>query len=264
MLKAALIVLATSYTAWYLQRHELQVVYPFDPTYSAPETTGEARLRETRLATPDGETLILWRAEGEAGRPTVIYFPGNAGTLASRAARFSALLDRGFGVVALAYRGSSGSTGKPDEASLTRDAALVASWAKEAQPDSPVVLYGESLGTAMVVKLAAGGTGDALVLEAPFTSIPDLVLAQFPGEDLSGLMTQIWDNEAAMPAVRQPLLILHGTADRLVPIDHAETLIAVAGSRKKRLLALDGQGHTGLWTVEGQTAIYDFLREAGK
>ncbi len=47
------------------------------------------------------------------------------------------------------------------------------------------VIYGESLGTAVAVKIAAARSARALVLESPFTSIPDLARMQYPGEDLS-------------------------------------------------------------------------------
>ena len=111
MLKAAVLIAATSYFAWYLERFELAMVYPFDDTYATPEEAGEARLQEARFNTSDGEELILWQAAAAEARPTLLYFPGNAGGLKDRADRFSELIDRGYGVVALAYRGSSGSSG---------------------------------------------------------------------------------------------------------------------------------------------------------
>lgn len=255
MIKAALIVFATSFIAWFIERHENQVVYPFDRKGMTPAEAGEPRLRDAGLQTPDGERLVVWSARAKPGRPTLLYFPGNAGTLARRIGRFRAFLDRGYGLTALAYRGSSGSSGKPDEIRLTEDARLLASL----QGDAPLVLYGESLGSAVAVKLAAEGIGDALILEAPFTSIPDLVQVQYPEEDLADLFTQIWDTRSVMAEVTQPLLILHGTQDRLVPIAQGRELLAIAGSSEKRLVALDGAGHTEIWSQSAQTALYAFL-----
>ncbi len=255
MLKLALIALTTSYVAWFVERHEDRVVYPFDQTYARPAEAGEPRLSETRIETPDGETLILWEAPAPGTRPTILYLPGNAGTLASRTDRFSDLIDRGFGVTALAYRGSSGSSGRPSETHLTADALAIAARFDGA----PLIIYGESLGSALAIKLAAAGAGDAVVLEAPFLSIPDLVAVQYPAENLDGLFTQRWASKETIKDVTLPLLILHGTEDRLVPFEHGTTLFDLAGSEDKRMIAVPGGQHSGLWDGDALRELYIFL-----
>lgn len=258
---AAVLTLTTSFTAWFLQRHEMRVIYPFDRTYSTPLAAGEARLTEHRVETPDGEDLVVWAAPARDGQPTVLYFTGNAGTLANRVPRYSALLDRGFGLVAPAYRGSSGSSGRPSEADLAGDAALVAAETARLLGRDPgrLVLYGESLGAAVSVRLAASGVGDALVLEAPFTSIPDLAEVQYPGHGLGPLVTQVWDSRSAITGVTAPLLIVHGTEDSLVPVTMGRELFETAPGPDKTFLPIEGAPHSGSWTVEGQRAIYAFL-----
>jgi fermentation-respiration switch protein FrsA (DUF1100 family) len=254
MLNALFMVLTTSYVAWYMERFELAAIYPFDTTYAAPAEAGVPGLIETRVATPDGAELVVWRHAAAPGKPTVVYFCGNAGTLKDRADRFRKLAERGFGVVAPAYRGSSGSTGKPDEALLVADARLVAEGVA-----GPVVLYGESLGAAVAIRLGAEGLGQRVVLEAPFTSVTDLVAAQYPAEDLAHLITQRWDSLGTVGALRQPLLVLHGDADRTVPFAMGERIVAAAGSAEKSLITVRNHGHSGLWTVEVQERVYAFL-----
>lgn len=258
MIAAAVLALATSFAAWFIEQHELAVVYPFDPTRSAP---ADRRLAETGFITADGERLVLWIAHAASGKPTLVYFPGNAGTLTARAPRFSAVLDRGYGLVAVAYRGSSGSSGSPDEAALTADAAAVLDGLGALLVDrpEPLVLYGESLGAALAVKLAAGGRGDALILEAPFTSIPDLVAVQYPGEDIRRAFTQTWNTRVRVSQVRQPLLVLHGEADRLVPLAQGREIYERAGSVRKTFAALAGAGHADLWSETGRSAIWSFI-----
>lgn len=255
MLKATLLFLSTSYFAWYMERYETSMVYPFDASYATPESAGESRLTELRIDTDDGEQLIVWRAPAEPGKPTLVYFPGNAGGLKDRAERFTRLIDGGYGVTALAYRGSSGSSGKPDEPLLLGDAlALVA-----AETGAPKVLYGESLGTAIAIRLAASGLGDALVLEAPFTSVAELVQTQFPGERLDHLITQRWESLRTVSRVRQPLLVIHGADDKLVPIAMGRRIFDSAGSSSKRFLEVGGRGHNGLWDGEESGALFEFL-----
>ena len=255
MLNSTLLILATSYFAWYMERFEIAMIYPFDATYTTPEVAGEPRLSEMRVTTADGEELIVWRSEAKPDKPTLVYFPGNAGSLRDRAERFGRLLDRGYGITALAYRGSGGSSGRPEEMLLTDDAiALVRS-----ETGRPVILYGESLGTAVAIKLASNGLGDALVLEAPFTSISELVESQYPHETVEHLITQRWDSLRQIPSVRQPLLVIHGTDDRVVPISMGRKIFAGAGSKNKRFIEVSERGHGSLWTTETQQALFDFL-----
>ena len=254
MLTSLFAVLSTSYIMWYFQTHELAAVYPFDTTHATPAEAGAPKLVETVFETEDGARLVVWKAAAAAARPTVFYFPGNAGALKDRADRFAALIDEGFGLVAAAYRGSSGSTGAPEEALLVADAHALA-----AEVDGPVVLYGESFGAAVAIRLAAEGVGDVLVLEAPFTSLVDLVGAQFPTEDIAGLLTQRWDSLATVSAVRQPMLVIHGAADRIVPIEMGRSIYEAAGSEDKVFLPIPDHGHTSLWTSEVRRDLFAFL-----
>lgn len=262
ILKLALpLILLMSYSEWFLRTFEMQAIYPFNGSRIAPSAAGERRLRETLFKTPDGETLILWIAAPIPAAPTILYLPGNAGNLATRAKRFSQFLDRGYGVVALGYRGSSGSSGSPSEETLSADALLIFDALAHllGAPMGPVVLYGESLGTAMAIKIAAVRDTDAVVLEAPFTSMADLAKFQYPSIDLTAVLTQIWDTAARVGEVTEPLLILHGTADDLVPIEQGRRVFRLAGSRQKWIEPLPGVGHQGIWTAAAMKALYAFL-----
>ena len=253
MLNTLFSVLTTSYVAWYMERFEIEAVYPFDTTYAAPEDVDVPRLTETRATMADGAELVVWRVPALAGRPTVLYFSGNSGTLKDRADRFRELAKRGNGVVAPAYRGSSGSTGRPEESLLVSDGQSIAE-----DIHGPVVIYGESLGAALAIQLAAKGLGDRLILESPFTSVTELVAAQFPAEDLDHLITQRWDSLATVDLVSQPLLVIHGEDDTVVPFRMGQSIFDAAGSTEKTLIAVQGFGHSGLWP-ETHQHVFDFL-----
>ncbi|MEM7719637.1 MAG: alpha/beta fold hydrolase [Pseudomonadota bacterium] len=255
MLTTLIFVLSTSYIAWYLEKHEIAAVYPFDETYATPAQAGAQGLTEATVETQDGARLIVWRAEAAADHPTVIYFSGNAGALKDRAPRLAQISAEGYGVIAPAYRGSSGSTGAPEEAVLVSDAIALA---EGLQGD--VILYGESLGAAIAIRLAADGIGQAVVLEAPFTSLGDLVAAQFPTEDLTGILTQRWDSLSLMSALSQPLMVIHGETDRVVPHRMGRAIFEAAGSTDKTFLSVSEQGHNGLWTDAVRSDIFAFLQ----
>ena len=91
------------------------------------------------------------------------------------------------------------------------------------------------------------------------TSIPDLAKIQYPGIDLSGILTEFWDTAAIIGDMDEPLLILHGADDQLVPLAQGQTIFALAGSTQKWMEALPGVGHQGLWTATALAALDAFL-----
>lgn len=251
---------------------ERWLIYPLDASHVAPKNVGLPELTEKRLNTLDAETLVVWLAKPKPGQPVILYFHGNAGNLAARAGRFRHFLDRGYGLIAPAYRGSSGSSGAPSEAALKGDAILLYSMLSHLLPQTTpqnLVIYGESLGSAVTIHLMAStmvdpvkgiGPPAAVILEAPFTSIPALAEAHYPS--LAALAKQFdnrWDNLRWIENLHAPLLILHGMDDALIPIDMGRQLLAAAPSKAKRIVAAPGAGHTDLWRSDTLPQIWRFI-----
>jgi fermentation-respiration switch protein FrsA (DUF1100 family) len=94
-----------------------------------------------------------------------------------------------------------------------------------------------------------------VIIESTFTSIPDLVRGMrwgwVPGIGL--VVTQRFDSWDRIAKVEAPLLILHGTADNVVPHTMADALFERAGSPGKRLVKIEGGSHSGFG---GSTAVY--------
>jgi fermentation-respiration switch protein FrsA (DUF1100 family) len=106
-----------------------------------------------------------------------------------------------------------------------------------------------------------------LIIESTFTSIPDVVRGMkwgwVPGIGLA--VTQPFDSMTKIRQVRVPLLVLHGTADRIVPHTMADTLYAAAGSPEKKLVKIDGGTHSGSSRSGGaayRDAVLAFVRQA--
>ncbi len=234
------------------------LIYPFNPTRETPDP----RMTEKMLVTPDNARLVVWVAKAKRGKPTILYFHGNAGNLHNRAQRFDRMLDRGYGLVALGYRGSSGSTGDPSQTTLRADSTLLRLQLKSlignANPPT-LIYYGESLGTTVAIHLAAQHPPDALILEAPFTSLQTLTRQAMPYFPTSLGLRDEWNSLSQMPKITMPLLVMHGTADTVVPYDHGEEIFAAAPSTQKTFRKVDGLGHSGHWSVAGQKAIYRFI-----
>jgi fermentation-respiration switch protein FrsA (DUF1100 family) len=105
-----------------------------------------------------------------------------------------------------------------------------------------VLLLGVSLGGAMATELAAHHDCRALVLLKAFSSIPDMATLRFPWLPARYFVRHQFDSAAKLAAVRRPVYVVHGTADRVVPFVCGERLFAAAGE-PKAFVRLDGDDH---------------------
>src|SRR5262249_15429779 len=108
------------------------------------------------LKTPDGLDLQAWYFPAlRAGAPVVLFFHGNAGDIGNHLPFAKFLIESGYGVLAVEYRGYGGNPGTPSEAGLYDDARGAFGFLKQQGiPDGRVVLFGESLGTGVAVAMA--------------------------------------------------------------------------------------------------------------
>jgi hypothetical protein len=242
-LKSAAIALLALYLigAAALALFQRRLQYLPDPRASSPREAGLEGVEELRLSTEDGETLVAWSAPPRDGRPFILYFHGNAGALIDRAPRFRGFLARGYGFLAVAYRGYGGSTGAPTQAGLMQDAkaAYHAALARGAQARR-LVLLGESLGSGVATALAATHEAAALALDSPFSSAVDVAEARYGFFPVRWLMTDQFRSDIAIRAVRVPLLIAHGDSDTVVPIDLGRRLFTLANEPKQFVLVPGG------------------------
>src|SRR5262249_14959158 len=171
MLKWLLIVLLVGYGAIaalaYFAQRSLQ--YFPQRTRTAPAAAGLPQAEEIVLTTSDGEQVIAWHVAPRGEKPVVLYFHGNGGALAWRPERFARIIADGTGLVALSYRGYGGSTGRPSEDGLLRDADAVYAFASARYPAERLAPYGESLGSGVAVALAASHKVGKLILASTLT-----------------------------------------------------------------------------------------------
>ena len=127
------------------------------------------------------------------------------------------------------------------------------------------MLFGESLGSAVAVQLALEREAAALVLESPFSSIPDMARAAYPFlPPVGALIRTRYDTLAKAPRVRVPVLVLHGERDEIVPLEQARRVFEAA-PQPKRFFAIPGAGHNDTYHAGGEPywrALREFLEEA--
>ena len=98
---------------WGVLMFERRLSYQPDPMRTPPEAVRLSGVTERVITTPGGERLIAWQAKAKPGQPTLLYFHGNGNALTYRSGRMATFQAEGYGVLMIAYRGYSGSTGKP-------------------------------------------------------------------------------------------------------------------------------------------------------
>lgn len=237
-----------------------RLIYFPDAEHESPSDAGLSGVREVVLQTPDGERLIAWSAPAAPGRPTLLYFHGNSGTLADRADRIKRFADDGYGVFMMSYRGFSGSTGSPSESAIIADAHLAYDHLRGMGiPERSIVAYGESLGSGVAVQLASDRTVGALVLDAPYTSLPDVGKLIYPYLPVQTFMVDRFESSKHVLKVRAPILIMHGTDDSVVPITLGKALFAVA-PEPKEMAVLQGAGHSNIYSFGAFARMDAFLR----
>lgn len=127
------------------------------------------------------------------------------------------------------------SEGSPDEAGIKADAQAGLEWLQGKRREqlldgSPLYLYGQSIGGAVAISLAARNPGvfRGMILENTFTSIPQVIPHVIPAlRYLTWLCHQRWPSleELQKLHARAPrTLLLTGAKDELIPPEHSARL----------------------------------------
>lgn len=233
--------------------------FPDGAPRAAPSSYGLGGVREILVATADGLELAAWYAPAPPNQPTVVLFHGNAGSLRYESYRLKRFESAGMGALLLAYRGYSGNGGAPSEQGLYADARAALDWLEaNGVADSSIVLYGISLGSGVATKMAAERELGAVVLEAPYTSTVDVAALRFPIVPVRWLMRDRFESLARIATVTEPLLIMHGDRDGVIPQRFGRSLFDAANMPKQGFWPR-GVGHDDVFDSGGFDATVDFI-----
>lgn len=240
---------------WVLQR---QLIY-----FPGSERAGRASEvmpggRDVILKTSDGLELGAWFFPAEtAGRGvTVLVANGNAGNRSLRAPLAVALARAGLSVLLFDYRGFGGNPGTPTEDGLGRDARAAQRFLVDEAGVRPIRLlyYGESLGAAVVTRLATGVAPGGLVLRSPFIDLASAGSVHYPFLPVRALLKDRYPVAELLAQVRVPTAVVYGTRDSIVPPEQSRA-VAAAAAGTTRVVAIEGADHNDRDLLDGPRLI---------
>jgi len=194
----------------------------------------------------------------------LIYFHGNAGNIYNRIPDLIQLQKSGVNVIGAGYRGYGKSEGSPSEEGIYRDGNAVFKYATEELGFSQnnIIIFGRSIGTATALKVSNNRNIRSLILITPLTSGKAHAKATGLGV-LSSLAGNAFNNLSKIKNIKAPLLVIHGTSDRVIPFSMGKEIFDAAKTKKK-FVKIEGAGHNNLQSTYRSAywpPIIDFINE---
>ena len=223
--------------------------------------------RELALQTQDSETVWAWILDHPEARAEIVFFHGNGGNLSLWLDFLVELHRQSFRIVALDYRGYGKSTGTPTEDGLYRDTAALIHhfWNQLHRPNHRTIYWGRSLGGIMAAYATTVKQPDGLVLEATFPNKQSF-LNHYPFLKILGFFSRYrFPTIEFLRDFTRPVLVIHGSDDRVVPFAEGEKLFAQL-TGEKYFFEIAGADHNNLQLVDPENyraRVREFVEKLG-
>jgi fermentation-respiration switch protein FrsA (DUF1100 family) len=231
----------------------------FPPRYpegfASPEAYG-IHPEEIWLNASDGIRLNAYFLSQPESQKVLLWFHGNAENIGMGFDHLQVLSRLGVNVLEVDYRGYGKSEGSPDEAGVYRDGEAAYQYLTASRRFAPnnIFIYGHSLGGAVAVELALRHPCGGLIVESSFTSVPEMARHIYRVPLAVYIPRSRFDSLAKIARVQAPVLIIHGTGDRVVPFSMGRRLYEVA-NEPKTFFPVDGAGHDDPYLVGGDAYL---------
>ena len=219
--------------AFFFQRNLLY--HPSVDNYLKDQVVKEpAEIEKVKITTKDEIYLAGWFYNKNLEKlKTILFFHGNAGSLENRTYKLNHFKDLKVNFLIIAWRGFSGNKGKPNEIGLYEDAKAAIEWlGTKGVKEKNIILYGESLGTAIAVEVAQNKNYAGIILESPFTSMTNVGKKHYPFLPVRFLLKDKFESYKKITNVSIPILIIHGKVDKIVPYFMGEEIYNLANKPK--------------------------------
>lgn len=256
-------ILAAAYLLVCVALYVFQEVLIFHPRPRAQEYS-YGNYPETYIEVEPGirlNAITIPAGQGREADGVILYLHGNKGDNGRSRHQTKSFAGGNYDTFLVDYRGYGKSGGQiGGEENMTDDLQIVYDQLKTEYAEDHIIIVGYSLGTGPATYLAARNNPQAVVLVAPYTSLIDMK-NQFFWMFPDFLMNYELNNLANLAKVEAPVTILHGTADRLIPVSMGKVL-AAANPDKTTLVKLEGVSHRGaIFTPELPKTIANLTRQ---
>jgi hypothetical protein len=222
--------LVITLSLYFFQRNLLY--YPSENNYSGDRLT--VPIEKVKIKTQDNIELLSWyHKKNVSDYKTILFLHGNAGSLEDRIYKLNFLGNLDVNFLIIAWRGYSGSSGKPSEFGLYQDAKSALNWLNsKGITDDKIVLYGESLGTSVAIEVGQNRNFAGIILEAPFTSMIDIGKKHYPFFPVKLLLKDKYVSKNKIKNIKSPVLVMHGKEDKIVPFYMGKKIYDLANQPK--------------------------------
>ena len=230
---AVIIILCYLLVVFFVFFNQRNLLYhPFENNYNSYEANFS--YEEIFIPTSKGNNLKAWfHKKNLEKKKTLVFFHGNAGDLKNRIYKLNLIKDFDINFLIVAYRGFSGNKGKPTEEGLYEDAKYTLEWlGKQKISDDQIIIYGESLGTAISVEISQNKNFAGIILESPFTSMVDAGKHYYFYLPVSLLLKDRYETLDKLKNIKIPILVMHGKKDKIVPFHMGQQVFEKANEPK--------------------------------
>ncbi len=228
-------------------RQDALVFRPSPELSRSPSDLGLV-FEELVLHNEDGTRVSGWWVPGEAGSKAVILFYGSESNRTRELSTLHFLHSLGVHTLVVDYPGYGGSGGSPSEPGCYQAGEAAWSFLRETKglPTDEIVIFGQSIGSAVGIYLAASRPCAGLVVHSGFTSVPDLAALAYPYLPVRYFCRTRMNSLRRIARCACPVLVLHSVSDEHIPIAQARRLYARAQG-PKRFVSFYGSHFGGLW-----------------
>lgn len=247
----------------------VSTLYQYEKANSDAQVPEEAPhpMKKIDLRDESGNRTVGWYYHYSNTAPVVIYFHGNASNLQSNYANGlgEKLINLKINFVIFDYPKYGLSTGELSEKSFMKSSQAVFDVVRSKFPNAPIVIWGRSMGCAVATYITKNNQSKVskLILTTPWDTFWKLVQSKANLSESASKKAVIgneWDTETHAKSIKLPVLIHHGTEDKVVPWEMGKNLSGKFASRDVTFVSIEGADHNNLLGNDEWDEIAKFIR----
>lgn len=244
MRAALFFILGIVFVVFYIKYIETYAIYiPVKGIEYTPEVSS-LTFEDVYINTDDDVKINGWFIPADDATYTVLFCHGNGGNIGHRLEKLQFLHSINLATFIIDYRGYGMSQGRPSEKGLYLDAKAAYNYLVKDRNINPerIVLYGESLGTAVVVEVASHEKVAGIILEGSFSRGRDMAKIAYPFLP-AFFFADSFNSLSRINKIDVPKLFIHSRDDEVVPLSLAEKLYNAAEQPKEFVMLRGGHNN---------------------